>query len=249
MARGSRALLHLIDDTTPSSLQWLRRYEALLPLHLLHTHYLLQLLSLPPLPSPQPSPLPLLPAGVSPESIQAKLVKADFTGIILTITASRQPSLIGKSGIVIDETASTFRLVTKEDKVKVIPKDGTMFRISFPAYSIAASVPRDDGEVPDPPDVAGHIASTPQIEISLLGSAFGFRSGDRAGRKLKPAQGGGGGSGWGEDWVNGEWANILHSLDDKAVLPTQGDFKAERRRKRGKSRRKDPPAGGTLQVY
>ena len=223
-------------------------YDSLLPLHYLHTHYLLQLLSLPPLPSSLPSAFPHLPLGISPESIQAKLVKADFTGILLHVTSSRNPSLTGIKGIVIEETASTFRLVTSTDKAKVIPKDGTLFSLSFPAYAIPPPVASDDGEVPEPMDFAGHIRGTPHIQVDLLGSAFGFRSGDRAGRKFRPAQGGGGGSGRGEVWVEGEWFGVLREVD-KGVLKGKSAPAPKKRMKRGKSRRKDPPVGGTLQVF
>jgi len=224
-------------------------YTSFLPLHYLHTQYLLQLLSLPPLPSNFPPTLPQLTSGQSPESIQSKLVKADFTGILFRITSSRNHSLIGIKGIVIEETASTFRLVTRENKVKVIPKSGTMFTLSFPCYALPPGVPRVDGEVPDPSDVKGHIARYAHIEVDLLGSAFGFRSGERAGRKLKPAQGRGGGSGWGEEWVDGEWADLLRDLDNTTQRDTTGRLGEAKRRKRNRSRRKDPPAGGTLQEH
>jgi len=194
-------------------------------------------------------PLPPLPSGISPGSIQAKLVKADFTGINLLITSSRNPSLIGIKGIVIEETASTFRLVTMSDKVKVVPKDGTMFRISFPAYSPRPVMERVDGEVSDPVDIGDHIERSPQIQVNLLGSAFGFRSGDRAGKKFRPAQGGGGGSGWGEEWVDGDWARTLRLLEDVTSVSTSGvGAMQERKRKRGKSRRKDPPAWGAVTI-
>ncbi|RXK37297.1 hypothetical protein M231_05439 [Tremella mesenterica] len=171
-------------------------YEFLLPLHYMHTHYLISLFSLPPLPStfshPQPSsssnvgpstsippkhpashpisfpshlpnrpiststpnnsasshnnttPLKTspskeknnpLPTGVSTETIQSKLVKADFTGAILLILSSRNPSLVGIKGIVIEETYGTFLLVPIDGKVRVVPKKGSMFRFEFPAYA------------------------------------------------------------------------------------------------------------------
>ncbi|EIW67862.1 hypothetical protein TREMEDRAFT_63752 [Tremella mesenterica DSM 1558] len=166
-------------------------YEFLLPLHYMHTHYLISLFSLPPLPStfshPQPSSssnvgsssnIPLIPApsnphfpnrpissftpnnsasphnkatplkmipskeknnplptGVSTETIQSKLVKADFTGAILLILSSRNPSLVGIKGIVIEETYGTFLLVPIDGKVRVVPKKGSMFRFEFPAYA------------------------------------------------------------------------------------------------------------------
>jgi len=103
-------------------------------------------------------------------------------------------------------------------------------------------VSRNDGEVGDGIDWKGFMKVCPMVEVDLLGSSFGFRSGDRAGRKFRAGQGGGGGSGWGEEWVKGEWQGILGMVDAKV----EGDLDGEgrKKRKRGKARRKDPLAGG-----
>lgn len=162
-------------------------------------------------------------------------MKADMTGAKMSVRAARNPSLVGLSGIVIEETAGSIRLVGEDSRLRVIPKIGTQFTLRFPAYACGAS--RED--------MAEHIASTPQIEIDILGTAFAYRSGDRAGRKFRPAQGGGGGSGWAEEWVQAEWGDVLrkiHESDEKV------DIKSNRR-KRNKSRRKDPLAFGSVQVF
>ena len=234
------------------------------PLHHLHTIYIANLLNLPPFPSKSESLQPTITS--SADSIHSKLSKADFTGASLTITTARNPSLNGISGLVIEETASTFRLVTPKSVIKVIPKNGTQFDISFPAYSPPSSLPmsmesqEEEGYqstiIPIPPGVMeDYLNKTPRISIPLLGTNFGFRSGDRAGRKFRPTQGGGGGSGWGEEWVKGEWSEVLDLLGDKAMQG--GNRKREGwnernglpiKRRRGKSRRKDPPAFGSLEV-
>jgi len=110
--------------------------------------------------------------------------------------------------------------------------------------------------IPIPPSIMEeYLDKTPRISIPLLGTNFGFRSGDRAGRKFRPTQGGGGGSGWGEEWVKGEWIEVLDMLGEKAT--NGGKRKKEGwnernglpvKRRRGKSRRKDPPAFGSLEV-
>jgi ribonuclease P protein subunit POP4 len=253
-------------------------YERVKPLHHLHTIYLSNLLNLPPLPSKSGSELnPQI--GGSTDSLHSKLSKADFTGAHLRITTAKNPSLNGITGLVIEETASTFRLVTPKSIIKVIPKNGTQFDISFPAYappspsSFASSsssilkAGEEDGYqstiIPIPPSVMeDYINTTPRISIPLLGTNFGFRSGDRAGRKFRPTQGGGGGSGWGEEWVKGEWSEVLDLLgqsrdeDEKAKGQANGKkYKGWKERnggpdkpRRGKSRRKDPPAFGSLEV-
>ncbi|WVR03375.1 hypothetical protein IAU60_000366 [Kwoniella sp. DSM 27419] len=236
-------------------------YHALLPLHHMHTTYIIQLLGLPRLP-PNPSTATLAHT-LNHESILSKLSKADFTGIHLSVLSSRSPSLVGKEGIVIEETASTFRLVDTLDRIKVVPKDGTLFRIVLPAFAPPRETNIGDGSVVDgtpPSDTVdtfqSFLAACPRMELSLLGSSFTYRSGDRAGRKFRPAQGGGGGSGWAEPWVKSEWSDTLSSLaaalgeDERKVKDRKTSNGAViGRRKRNKHRRKDPPAGGSREVY
>ncbi|CAK9787042.1 hypothetical protein CC85DRAFT_303954 [Cutaneotrichosporon oleaginosum] len=215
-------------------------YAALLPLHYLHCRYLSQLLPLPPCPSQRPIPSPgsegvarsLLP-GLSSEGLQSKVVKADLTGAKLRVRAARNHSLSGVTGLVIEETAGSFRLLSPDGRVRVVPKDGAQFTLSFPAYA----PPEENEEVPD---YGAFVAQCPAIEVDILGSSFAFRSGDRAGRKFRPAQGWGG-SGWAEEWVQGEWS-FLKGLGEAKP------YASSKARKRGKSRRKDPLVQGSIQV-
>ncbi|WVQ94004.1 hypothetical protein IAU59_001082 [Kwoniella sp. CBS 9459] len=265
-------------------------YNALIPLNYLHTTYLIQLLSLPSLPPtynisesaaastsaaaattyPQPS------LHFNPEPILSKLSKADFTGVIIRVKSSKNPSLEGLQGIVIEETALTFRIVVAaDDKVRVIPKDGTLFTVTVPAYSPATKLMNQPHQSQDPNsfnpilaqntpvDVEDFLRICPRMEIDLLGSSFAYRSGDRAGRKFRPPQGGGGGSGWAEGWVKSDWVDVFDDLSrllgaNEADHDGKKGKKGKKRvsngaieglRKRNKSRRKDPPAGGSLQVY
>ena len=260
----------------------------MLPLHHLHLAYLNSLLALPPLPSDlgatassSSSTLPsTLPVGLGAEGIQSKILKADLTGSILLVLSSRNPSLVSISGIVLEETASTFRLISKDDTIRIVPKNGTQYRISFPAYAPPGMSDEDAEQVqlgePEPAvDWEKHRRECPRVQLDILGTAFGYRSADRAGRKFRPAQGGGGGSGWGESWVDGEWSDVLGAVEQdlasragrskdvgrggkkgqgrkagsgagasEAGHNTLGDKK----RKRGKSRRKDLPAWGRLDM-
>lgn len=144
----------------------------------------------------------------------------------------------------------------------MIPKSGTLFEIIIPAYAppdfeaAGELYEGSSGERPGPIDWEAHKAVCPRLRILLLGTAFGFRSGDRAGRKFRPAQGGGGGSGWGEDWVKGEWADVLGSVEKDLEVRSglaEGEGTREKvlkkaKRKRNKGRRKDPPSWGRLEV-
>ncbi|WVF66389.1 hypothetical protein IAT40_001129 [Kwoniella sp. CBS 6097] len=256
-------------------------YNALLSLNHLHTTYLIQLLSLPPLPPSVSSSIPTSSATATtypqpslhfnPEPILSKLSKADFMGMIIRVKSSKNQSLENLEGIIIEETALTFRIVVAaDDKVRVVRKDGTLFTINVPAYSTPSksnqSSTQNFTQTQDTPfDLDGFLRVCPRMEIDLLGSSFVYRSGDRAGRKFRPPQGGGGGSGWAEEWLKSDWADVFGDLSQ--ALGEHGDRdsgktkKTEKKasrvsngaieglRKRGKSRRKDPPAGGSLQVY
>nr|ODO04357.1 ribonuclease P protein subunit POP4 [Cryptococcus depauperatus CBS 7855] len=219
-------------------------YKDILPLHYLHIIYLTKLLALPPLPSSIPKTLPQM----NPEPLQSKISKADFTGIHLSVVAAKNAALKDISGIVIEETAETFRLVGTDDRVRVIPKEGSLFRLSFPAYipPVLPTVPECETSSPYPQDLTHHLQICPRMELDLLGSSFAYRSVDRAGRKFRPAQGGGGGSGWGSEWVGhvvniGKTLSKLESHLDSSIYQTQDGKEI---RKRSKSRRKDPPARG-----
>ncbi|KAI8342802.1 ribonuclease P protein subunit p29 [Chlamydoabsidia padenii] len=68
--------------------------------------------------------------GEGLEQFAQKLLKADFHGSILTVTKCKNPVYIGCTGIVIQETMNVFALVTKANKVKKIPKAGTIFLLT-----------------------------------------------------------------------------------------------------------------------
>ncbi|KAF8512247.1 RNase P/MRP p29 subunit [Gautieria morchelliformis] len=144
------------------------RYELFLPLHQLWKSYIAELLGLdvrPNTPVDNTSSLHMPNA----QSMQAKLVKADFHGSIISVRSAKNPSLVGCSGIVILETENTFKVVTIHNKLKVIPKQNSVFVFTIPLYA-----PSPDSPAPDP-----------MIEFELYGDQFAFRSSDRATRKFK----------------------------------------------------------------
>nr|XP_054591251.1 ribonuclease P protein subunit p29 isoform X1 [Nothobranchius furzeri] len=98
-----------------------QRYELFLPLHQLWRHYILDLCG------------GLKPSG-SPQLVQQKLLKADLHGAILTVVRSRCPSYVGTTGILVQEFKHVFRLITKEDKLKVIPKRNSVFSVEINGF-------------------------------------------------------------------------------------------------------------------
>jgi ribonuclease P protein subunit POP4 len=123
------------------------RYDALMPLHRLWLGYMSELLSLP-LRGATTGPSSALELGASgsekpvegkvdeigrrevrtmtqegfpPNTVanwQSKLVRADFSGCILAVSQSKNPSLVGVGGIVLQETAGTWRVVTSRNELK-----------------------------------------------------------------------------------------------------------------------------------
>ncbi|KAF8645581.1 hypothetical protein AX16_007725 [Volvariella volvacea WC 439] len=186
------------------------RYELFLPLHQLWVGYMSELLGLshrpPATPGPSQSSVPpraSASAMPSSSSMHPKLVKADFHGSIMTVRKSKNPSLIGLSGIVIHETENTFKVITEKNKVKVLPKENTIFAFAVPLYStlpkefnpnapyaiplphIPTPTPELGQEQEQPPTSPRTVLKEPHIEFELYGNQFRFRSADRANRKFK----------------------------------------------------------------
>ncbi|XP_050969922.1 ribonuclease P protein subunit p29 [Labeo rohita] len=95
-----------------------QKYELFLPLHELWKKYIVDLCN-----------------GLKPESnpqmIQQKLLKADFHGAVLTVVRSKCPSYVGLTGILVQELKHIFKIITKEDKLKVIPKRNSVFSVEI----------------------------------------------------------------------------------------------------------------------
>ncbi|OJA08329.1 hypothetical protein AZE42_07206 [Rhizopogon vesiculosus] len=89
------------------------KFDLFLPLHQLWMGYMSELLGL----SPTASVL-ATEAMPSTSSMHAKLVKADLHGSILIVRQSKNPCLVGLSGIVIHETENAFKVITRTDKLK-----------------------------------------------------------------------------------------------------------------------------------
>jgi len=58
---------------------------------------------------------------------ELKLSRADFHGAFLTVHASKNTSIIGLKGFVVQESKNTFRIITSDNRLLTIPKIGTVF--------------------------------------------------------------------------------------------------------------------------
>ncbi|CAO3622547.1 unnamed protein product [Cunninghamella blakesleeana] len=118
------------------------KYDFFIPLHELWEGYMKELYE----------------PGQSIESFAQKLLKADFHGSIMTVTKSTNPGFIGTTGIIIQETLNIFTFITKENHVKKIPKNGTIFLLTMDAC---------------------------KSTFTLYGKQLQFRAAERAAKKFK----------------------------------------------------------------
>ncbi|XP_029904079.1 ribonuclease P protein subunit p29 [Myripristis murdjan] len=98
-----------------------QRYELFLPLHNLWRQYIIDLCN------------GLKPSS-NPQLVQQKLLKADFHGAIITVVRSKCPSYVGTTGILVQEFKHVFKIITKEDRLKVIPKRNSVFAVEINGF-------------------------------------------------------------------------------------------------------------------
>ncbi|EHH59422.1 Ribonuclease P protein subunit p29, partial [Macaca fascicularis] len=98
-----------------------QRYSLFLPLHELWKQYIRDLCN-------------GLKPDTQPQMIQAKLLKADLHGAIISVTKSKCPSYVGITGILLQETKHIFKIITKEDRLKVIPKLNCVFTVEIDGF-------------------------------------------------------------------------------------------------------------------
>lgn len=98
-----------------------QRYKLFLPLHELWKQYIRDLCN-------------GLKPDTQPQMIQAKLLKADLHGAIISVSKSKCPSYVGVTGILLQETKHVFKIITKEDRLKVIPKLNCVFTVETDGF-------------------------------------------------------------------------------------------------------------------
>ncbi|KAK0385689.1 hypothetical protein NLU13_6866 [Sarocladium strictum] len=99
----------------------------------------------------------------------AKLSSAEFHGAGVEVVRSRCPGRVGIKGVVVRDRKFVFEIVTKKRGVKVVPKEGTIFRVTVPVGE--EKVDKESGRK--------------TLEFDVLGDQMMLRSVDRANRKFK----------------------------------------------------------------
>lgn len=119
-----------------------QRYDMYVPLHKLWQDYMQSMLNLQP--------------NSNLKAAYPKLLRADYHGCILNVSRSKCPSYVGTSGILLQETKNAFKIITKDDKLKMIPKANSVFTF----------------------ELGGFV-------FTIHGNHFRYRSSERSARKFK----------------------------------------------------------------
>mmetsp|Transcript_48187 Transcript_48187/g.100338 ORF Transcript_48187/g.100338 Transcript_48187/m.100338 type:complete len:197 (-) Transcript_48187:3-593(-) len=63
------------------------------------------------------------------DELSAILARADLHGSSLRVAQAKNPGMVRLSGTVIEETQKTFRIITSDNQVKVLPKESSVFEV------------------------------------------------------------------------------------------------------------------------
>lgn len=99
-----------------------------------------------------------------------KLASAEFHGAPIQVARSHCPSRVGIQGVVVRDRKFVLEIITKKRGLKVVPKEGTIFRIEVPTEQNASG---------------GENKSDKLFAFEVLGDQMMLRAPDRANRKFK----------------------------------------------------------------
>lgn len=136
-----------------------QKYSIYEPLHRMWCGYMQEILNL-----KEGKKTYVEPLGAGP-----LLASADYHGALVEVVRSRCVSRVGLRGIVVKDTKFTFEIVTRNDVVKTVPKEHTVFWFGVPF--------EEDG-------VNESTAKKPLI-FEIHGSRFQSRAPDRANKKFR----------------------------------------------------------------
>lgn len=117
---------------------------------------------------------------VTAESVGSKICSADFHGAEVEVVRSRCPSRVGVKGIVVKDSRHVFEIVTKKDEVKVLPKEGTIFKVVVPLVVGEKANPSTNDARKEKTTDEGQ-----EMVLEIHGDQFMYRAADRANRKFK----------------------------------------------------------------
>ena len=157
LSSRQRRALGLHDVPKEGGGQQKQKYAVFEPLHALWLGYAREILGAE------------LYTGGGGQGAAARLCSADFHGAVVEVTRSRCPSRVGIRGIVVKDSRFVFEVGTRKNGVKIVPKEGTVFRVDVPAEDAAAD---EEG-------------SSRPFSFEIHGDQFQHRSADRTNKKFK----------------------------------------------------------------
>ena len=127
---------------------------------------------------------------VTPASAGPMLASADFHGAKITCVRSKCAGRVGAEGIVVRDTKFTFVIVNSRDEVKIVPKEGAVFRFEVPLVNDGGEngtvsegkVVEQRGDSIDSEEKCG---TDKRLVFELHGEHFKNRAVDRANKKFK----------------------------------------------------------------
>ncbi|KAJ1732367.1 RNase P/RNase MRP complex subunit [Coemansia biformis] len=129
-----------------------RKHELFLPLHRLWSKYIESLLG-------QNVEAQMADAKQW-QQVLGRLIKADLHGAQMSVVRAKCPNFVGIEGIVAQETKNTFKLITRDDRLVVVPKPRCVFELELPSG----------------------------VRCLVYGDQFKYRASERASKKFKPRQ-------------------------------------------------------------
>jgi ribonuclease P protein subunit POP4 len=110
------------------------------------------------------------------EGAAAKLASADFHGAGVEVVRSGCVSRVGIKGIVVKDSKFAFEIITPNNRLKLVPKEGTVFRFEVPMPVLKGPTTAGEGQAEE---------RISNMVFEIHGEQFQFRSADRASRKFR----------------------------------------------------------------
>ncbi|KAH8780234.1 putative rRNA and tRNA processing protein [Diaporthe sp. PMI_573] len=140
-----------------------QKYATFLPLHNLWLGYVREILG--------------SEVYTGGQGAASKLSSADMHGAEVEVVRSGCVGRVGIKGIVIKDARFVFEVITPENKVKLVPKEGTLFRVEVPPPETVSDGEATEGEQATPKK---------SLVYEIHGDQFSVPSAERANRKFKP---------------------------------------------------------------
>jgi len=122
---------------------------------------------------------------LTPDIVGPLLASADYHGCLLRVVRSKCVSRVGVEGIVVRDTKFTFEIITRKNEVKVMPKEGTVFRFEVPLKDNTISGGESDGGVGEEGKDKGSEEKNKSVVFELHGQHLRVAAPERANRKFK----------------------------------------------------------------